>query len=59
MQPEKTTRDEIVDAWNRARDCEVAEWEISQKEVSIKQEKIKAHNDTLLAKRAIEDLKNK
>ncbi len=53
------TKEEIIKAWNNARDCEVAEWEISIKEVAIKQEKIKAHNDTLLAKRAIEDLKNK
>lgn len=52
------SKEEIINAYNRVRDCAVAEYEISLKEDSIKQEKIKAHNETILAKDALADVSN-
>ena len=50
------TKQQIINAYDNVRDCALAEYEISQEEVAIKQKKIAAHKLTQLARQALSDL---
>lgn len=47
---------EIEVAMENLREAMINEWTVSQKETAIKAEKIKAHNEVLLAKEAVRNL---
>lgn len=51
------TKEQIVKAYDNYRDAVLAEFELSQQEDAVKVAKIKAHEVTLIAKGALEDLK--
>ena len=52
------TKEQIVETYNRVRDCEVAEWENKQKMMELELQNTRLHHETLLAKDALNDLKD-
>lgn len=54
MQP---TKKEIIDAIQALQVALLAELEVSQQEVQVKKDKIRAHNEVLLAREALHSLK--
>lgn len=51
-------KDKIIEAYNNLRDCHLKKYELSMQEIAIKQQKIAAHKQMLLAKEEIENLKD-